>query len=130
MFRTVEKATALAEIPNLRYGFEEVLDIPRPLTWDDRKLTPAAKQSINLTSLGTAEYDPRKPESVEQVFESMDPRLHGLIQFCLVNNVTTLAGLQDAPMEIKNQLKDHALRPAILKYLLWKRSQAARVSPL
>ena len=40
---TVEKATALAEIPGIRWGMEEVVNLPRPPAWDNRKLTPAAR---------------------------------------------------------------------------------------
>ena len=92
-FLTIEKFTALSQIPGLRHGIEEVANLPRPPTWDQRKLTPAAKQSISINALSLATYYPRKPESAEQVLEAMDDRLHEFFHYCETANVTKLAGL-------------------------------------
>ena len=92
-FKTVVKRTPLSEIPGINPRTQENINLPRPPTWDNKKLTPAAKQAVSLSSLGQAKWDPRKPESVEQVIETMDPRLHAVLQFCKREKITKLKGL-------------------------------------
>ena len=58
----------------------------------------------------------------------MDTRLHGLIQYCQLYNITEIQSLQDGPDDIQLLLRDHSLRPHILKYLLWKRNQVVHGS--
>ena len=123
-FKTVVKRTPLSEIPGIKHSTQENINLPRPPAWDNKKLTLAAKQAVSLSTLGRAVWNPRKPESVEQVIETLDPRLHDVLQFCEREKITKLKDLQDAPKDIQALLDDHTLRPLILKYLFWRANQA------
>jgi len=62
-FLTMEKKTALAEIPGLKYRPEAIANITLPPTLDRKPLSSAAKFSIRLSKKAEADFDPRNPES-------------------------------------------------------------------
>ena len=68
----MEKQTALSQIPGLRYGFEALANIPKPVTWEEQALTPASLQCIKLKTLGTDVYDPLVPEFEDYLINQMD----------------------------------------------------------
>ena len=57
----LKKQTAISEIPGLRYQAQAVANMPRQATWDDRKLSPAVRQSIRLVARGSASQSPLLP---------------------------------------------------------------------
>ena len=120
----MEKRTPLSEIPGFRYGLDAVVNLPKPVAWNERKLTPAAVQSVHLKALGVAMHDPSMPELPDLVHGSMDARLQPVIQFCKKEQVNKLAGLLEAPLEVRVLVQNPSLRPEILKYLMWRRSSA------
>ena len=42
-YLTIEKRTALSQVPGLRYGLQPLANLPRPASWDNRPLSTAAK---------------------------------------------------------------------------------------
>ena len=83
-----------------------------------------------MTDVATVAHDPRRPESEEEVLESLGDVATMVIQFCEAQNVTTPTGLQDAPTDVQRLLTDHARRPLILKYLHWRKSKAGPAGPV
>ena len=120
-FLTLEKSTALSEIPGLAYDYNIVANVPMPISWEKRKLTPAALQSIQLLHINEAIFDPRNPQSADEIYDELDARLHPLYDFCERFEVFSPLGLAHADPEIRLLLDDHYLRPQILKYLYWRK---------
>ena len=75
-FLTIEKKTALSQIPGLKYRPEVLANLPKPASWDNHKLSESAKQSIIVRALSTAIFDPSIQESTSEVLRYLDARLH------------------------------------------------------
>ena len=52
-------------------------------------------------------YNPKKPQSVDEVLKELDERLNPLIRYCEANNVTTCASLAAAPNQVQMLLCIH-----------------------
>ena len=91
--------------------------LPRPSSWDDSVLSPAVKLSLAARAVGNAVYEPGIPELQDEILDTLNPKLHELYKYCEVKNVLTVAGLEKAPSQIQQLLKDHQLRPEIMRYL-------------
>ena len=77
--------------------------------------------------LGHAEYDPRNPQTAEQIREELDPRLIPLYDYCEENNVIVPNQLKHAPSNVLMLFEDHRLRPQIWKFVYWRWSQQLEV---
>lgn len=116
-YTVIEKRTALSQVPGLRYGTQALANLPRPQAWDDKALSTAAKQSIQLVALANTVFDPRKTGATEHVVDDLDSPLLPIYQFCESRDATTLADLAGAPPKILQLLKQHQLLPNIWQYL-------------
>ena len=65
----MEKKTALAEVPGLKYRPEAVANLQLPPTLDRKPLSNAAKFSIRLAKKAETNYDPQNPESEDTIIE-------------------------------------------------------------
>ena len=65
----MEKLTALAEIPGLKYRPEAVANLQLPATLDRKSLSNAARFSIRLAKKAEMNYDPQNPESEDTILE-------------------------------------------------------------
>ena len=110
-FLTLEKQTSLSQIPGLRYSFEALANIPKPVTWEEQALTPASLQSIKLKTIGTDVYDPLIPEFQDSFINQMDKKLLPFFKFCEGREVSTTAAILVSPPEVQKLLEDHQLRP-------------------
>ena len=75
-----------------------------------------------MVSLANTVFEPRKPFSSDGVLDELDSPLLPLYKFCESRNVMTLAGLEGAPAETLQLLKQHHLLPDIMRYLHGKRA--------
>ena len=123
-FITVHKRTALSQVPGLSYGHEGLASLPRPSSWEDGVLTAASKQAIDMEVIKKTVYNPKMPDSVDEMLKKLDERLAPLIQYCEANSVTTCQSLVAAPRQVQMLLFIHKLRPQILKYIQWRQSRA------
>ena len=101
MFQTLEKQTALSQIPGLTYRPEVLANLPKPSTWDDRKMSDATRLSIVFRPLGTATLDPSLPDSAQDLVLQMNARLHTFYQHCEANNIIGPSGFDTLPTEFK-----------------------------
>ena len=103
-FLTVQKQSALSQIPGLNYGFEALSNISKPETWEIQKLNAATLQSIKLSVLGTDVFDPGLNALQKELHKDLDLKLLPLIKFCEEGNVTTASMLKAAPQNVKELL--------------------------
>ena len=75
-----------------------------------------------MTAVGNAVLDPLIPVLQDQVLDNLDSRLFPLWQFCQSRDIKMIIGLKDAPQHLQELLKNHQLRPEILKYLHERRT--------
>ena len=68
--------------------------------------------------VGNAVYESDVPHPPEQILDAIHSKFFQLYKHCEVNNVVNVAGMEGAPPAVWQLLKDHQLRPEILKYLL------------
>ena len=84
-FYTIEKSTPLSQIPALNYTHEMIAPLPRPLTWDERPLTNAMEHAIHLHKRCFTDYNPRSPETEDQILDMMVPQLESVYIVCIPN---------------------------------------------
>ena len=100
-----------------------------PLTefWTKDKLTTDNLQTVNLTVLAEAEFDPRNPQTIDELLDEMPDKILRLYEWCEREDVVDAKGLAEAPPELKSAISDHKLRPKVLKLLLWRKTTNFRV---
>ena len=67
------------------------------------------------------DYDPKAPETESQIMDTMMGPLLPLYLICISNNVKSVSHLMQGPESITKLIRDPNHRPAIQKYLLWRR---------
>ena len=110
-FLTIEKRTALAQIPGLTYGLELISSLPKPSSWDNHALSEAAKQAIAMHEIKITDFNPTRPKEEKEMLEEMDLSLFPVIEYCQKHNISTTMGLESAPRSVQMLLKVHHLKP-------------------
>ena len=113
----VEKETSLSEIPGLTYQFEDLANIPKPVSWENSKLSAAAHQAIKMKTLAIEVHDPRHPDFQSSSIDDTNSFLEPFYKFCETNPIASVRDLEGAPREVKNLLRAHHLRPKMMKHL-------------
>ena len=113
----MEKKTSLSQIPGLQYRQQTLANVPRPVTWDESRLSEATKLSVDQKVVGHAVYESDVPHPPDQILDAIHSKFLELFKYCEVNDVVSVAGLEGARPQVQQLLNDHQLRPEIMKYL-------------
>jgi len=113
----------------MNYAHELIAQLPMPRTWSKTSLTQEAKNSIKINKRRVSVYDPRAPETESEIMDTMTGPLLPLYLCCVSHNIKSVNHLMKAPDEITNLVRDPNHRPAILKYLIWRRDNWDLLDP-
>ena len=91
----------------------------KPDQWTANKFTAEVLKSIKLKVIATSEFDPRKPESMDELLENQPANYLQLLQWCQREKIYSANGLTDAPRELRALIQDPKMRPHVLKLLFW-----------
>ena len=66
--------------------------------------------------------DPRKPETVDELLDSLPTHLLELYEWCEMHDIVTVNSLSEAPEHIRSVAMDLENRAKVLKLLYWRRA--------
>ena len=70
-----------------------------------------------MTTLALQVYDPRILDPQTDSQEEENAFLTPFLKYCESNRITAVRELEDAPLEVKNLLRAHQLRPMMMKHI-------------
>ena len=103
----------------MKFGHEAIANLPRPNSWNERPLTDAAKQSIDLVTREKSFFDPLHLDSMDAMMDSMTPRLTNIYLSSIGGRPKSIKEFLEYRFNVWAPIIDPVQRPPILKYLLW-----------